>query len=73
MIQGLSTSSKYQSPAGSGTHLYIPEKLRNAYQKGSKITRLFLQEGELKAEKACKHGMLSVGLLGINSLGQQIR
>lgn len=64
---------KYQSPAGSGTHLYIPEKIRNAYQKGSKITRLFLQEGELKAEKACKHGMLSVGLMGINSLGQQNR
>lgn len=64
---------KYQSPGGSGQHLYFPELLRNAYQQGRPIKRLFLQEGEKKSEKACKHGMMSVGLMGINSIGRNGR
>lgn len=64
---------KYQSPAGSGTHLYIPQKLRNLYNKGAHIPTLYLQEGEKKAEKACKHGIISVGLTGINAIGQDGR
>lgn len=63
-------SMKYQSPYGSGTHLYIPQQIRNLYQKGGHIKTLYLQEGEKKAEKACKHGIPSVGLMGINSIGQ---
>lgn len=61
---------KYQSPYGSGTHLYIPQQIRTLYQNGGHIKTLYLQEGEKKAEKACKHGLPSVGLMGINSIGQ---
>lgn len=62
---------KYKSPFGSGSHLYIPQAIRNAYADGRVISRLFIQEGEKKAEKASKHGMLSVGIMGINNIGQQ--
>lgn len=59
---------KYRSPYGSGSHLYIPQPIRNAYKEGRKIKRLFVQEGEKKADKCCKHGILSVGLMGIHSI-----
>ena len=59
---------KYSSPYGSGSHLYIPETLRKAYKDARKIKRLFIQEGEKKAEKSCKHGIFSVGLMGIHSI-----
>jgi DNA primase len=61
---------KYQSPAGAGTKLYIPQFIRTAYQNGAHIPILYLQEGEKKSEKACKHGIPSVGLSGINAIGQ---
>lgn len=47
---------KYQSPSGSGTHIYIPQKIREFFKYRKKIKRLFIQEGEKKAEKCCKHG-----------------
>lgn len=59
---------KYQSPAGSGSHVYIPEVLRRMYRHARKIKRLYIQEGEKKAEKSCKHGIMSVGIMGINNL-----
>ena len=62
-------SMKYYSPAGSGTQLYIPEAIRRLYKAGRDIKRLYLQEGEKKAEKACKHGIPSVGLMGIHNVG----
>lgn len=62
-------SMKYYSPAGSGTQLYIPEAIRKLYKAGRDINRLYLQEGEKKAEKACKHGIPSVGLMGIHNVG----
>lgn len=64
---------KYQSPAGSGSHIYIPEALRLMYKHGRKIKQLFLQEGEKKAEKSCKHGLMSAGIMGINNLGSDGR
>lgn len=64
---------KYQSPKGSGSHVYIPERLRKIYQQARKIKTLYIQEGEKKAEKACKHGLLSVGIMGINNLGKNNR
>lgn len=64
---------KYKSPYGSGNFIYIPEKIREMYRKGEKIERLFLQEGEKKAEKACKHGIYSVGLAGINNIAMDGR
>lgn len=60
---------KYQSPSGSGSHLYIPEKIRKLYKNRRKIETLFIQEGEKKAEKCCKHGIPSVGIMGIQNLG----
>lgn len=65
--------TKYKSPWGSGSFIYIPEKIRELYRSGQKIDRLFLQEGEKKAEKACKHGVMSVGVSGINNLGHDGR
>ena len=64
---------KYKSPYGSGNFIYIPEKIRELYHAGQKIDRLFLQEGEKKAEKACKHGIWSVGLSGINNIASDGR
>lgn len=61
---------KYRSPYGSGSHLYIPEIIRSIYKERRQIKRLFLQEGEKKAEKACKHGVPSVGIMGINNIGR---
>ena len=61
--------SKYKTPYGGGTHIYIPERLRQAYKSKEKIDMLFIQEGEKKAEKACKHGIMSVAISGIQNIG----
>ena len=60
---------KYKSPSGSSTFIYIPEKIRTAYKAKEKISRLYIQEGEKKAEKASKHGLPSIGISGIQNLG----
>ena len=49
---------KYKSPYGAATYVYIPEHIRERYRKAEPIPRLFIQEGEKKAEKACKHGII---------------
>ena len=59
---------KYNQPYGSGSHLWISELLRKAFQKRKKIKRLFITEGEKKAEKMCIHGMMAIGIMGISSL-----
>lgn len=61
--------AKYRSPIGAGSPIYIPEKIRSAYKNKLEIPRLFIQEGEKKAEKACKHGIMSLGIAGIQNLG----
>jgi hypothetical protein len=60
---------KYTSPYGSGSHLFIPQIVRNAYKDARVITRLYIQEGEKKSVKACKHGIFSVGIMGIQNIG----
>ncbi len=60
---------KYKSPPGSGTPIYIPQKIREAYQQSTEIPCLYIQEGEKKAEKCCKHGIPSVAVSGIQNLG----
>ncbi|MDR1981350.1 MAG: DNA primase [Tannerellaceae bacterium] len=60
---------KYKSPPGSSAFIYIPEKIRAAFKAKEKIVRLFIQEGEKKAEKACKHGLPSIAVSGIQNLG----
>lgn len=62
-------AAKYKTPYGAPTNLYIPQWIRELYAKGEKIERLFIQEGEKKAEKSCKHGIASVGISGIQNLG----
>jgi len=64
---------KYSSPYGSGSHLFIPEIVRKAYFDGRTIKRLYIQEGEKKAIKACKHGIFSVGVMGIQNIGSNNR
>lgn len=59
---------KYRSPYGGGTPIYIPDKIRQLYNKGEHLQRLFIQEGEKKAEKACKHGMYSLAISGIQNI-----
>lgn len=60
---------KYKSPPGSGTPIYIPERLRRMFKDGVQIPRLYIQEGEKKAEAACKHGIPSIAVSGIQNLG----
>lgn len=62
---------KYKSPPGSGTPIYIPEKIRAMFKAGTPIERLYIQEGEKKAEKACKHGIPSIAVSGIQNLGNK--
>jgi DNA primase len=59
---------KYQSPAGSGAKLWFPSKLISLYNSGKVFDTLFFTEGEKKADKAMKHGMNSIGLMGIHNL-----
>ncbi len=65
--------SKYKTPYGAGTFLYIPERTRKLYKEGATFERLYIHEGEKKSEKACKHGLPSVAISGIQNLGQNGR
>jgi hypothetical protein len=64
---------KYRSPSGSHSFIYIPEKIRAAVKAHTPIERLYIQEGEKKAEKASKHGLPSIGISGIQNLGYNQR
>jgi len=64
---------KYSSPYGSGSHIFIPQQLRDAYKDGRVLKRLFIQEGEKKAQKACIHGLMSVGIMGIQNIASEGR
>ena len=59
---------KYQSPKDSGSALWINNYVRNAYNNRREFDTLYIQEGEKKADKASKHGLLSVGIMGIHNL-----
>lgn len=56
---------KYQSPKNSGTAIWINRWVRDKFKSRSHIETLYIQEGEKKADKATKHGMISVGIMGI--------
>lgn len=68
-LDGNKREMKYKSPAGAPTFIYIPQKIRTLYQTKKDIPVLFIQEGEKKAEKACKHGIDSIAISGIQNLG----
>ena len=56
---------KYRTPYGAPAFIYYPQAIMDMYQKRQQIACLFIQEGEKKAEKATKHGILSVAVSGI--------
>lgn len=60
---------KYQTPKGAPCLFYIPQMIRDMYRNGEHIETLVIQEGEKKAEKACKHGIPSLGIQGIYNIG----
>lgn len=60
---------KYRSPVGAPVFIYYPEKIRDIYRRKEELPILFIQEGEKKAEKACKHGIMSVAVSGIQNIG----
>jgi len=64
---------KYSSPYGSGSHLFIPEPIRQMYRERRVFKRLFIQEGEKKALKATLHGLPSVGIMGIQNIATEGR
>lgn len=59
---------KYRSPYGSDTKVYLNATIRKKYQNASSIKTLYVQEGEKKADKATKHGLISVGVSGIHNI-----
>lgn len=60
---------KYQTPPGAPSKFYIPQYIRTRFLKSEHIETLFIQEGEKKAEKACKEGIPSIGIQGIYNIG----
>ncbi len=62
---------KYKSPWGSDSKIYINKWIREKYKKSSKIKTLYIQEGEKKADKATKHGLISVGVMGIHNVASK--
>lgn len=60
---------KYQTPKGAPCAFYIPQFIRDKYRQSEEIETLIIQEGEKKAEKACKHNIPSLGIQGIYNIG----
>lgn len=60
---------KYQTPKGAQCVFYIPQYIRERYKNSEHIETLIIQEGEKKAEKACKHDIPSLGIQGIYNIG----
>ena len=69
--EGSTRENKYQTPKGAPTRFYIPQKIRDLYEKSLTIETLVIQEGEKKAEKACKHGIPSLAIQGIFNIGNK--
>jgi len=62
------STMKYWQPKGSGSHLWLPEYIREAYQTKKELHYLVITEGEKKASKLCAHGIPAVGIMGIHNL-----
>ncbi len=63
---------RYRSPRGSQNHVYIPQGLRDLLvritrqrQMASEVDTLFIQEGEKKAVRGVKAGVLCIALPGV--------
>lgn len=59
---------KYRSPRNSGSHLWLPQSIIEAWKKAADIETLYVVEGEKKADKMCLHGLPAVGIMGIHNL-----
>lgn len=60
---------KYMTAKGARSQIYIPQRIRDLRALGRDIPTLIVQEGEKKAEKACKHKIPSVAIQGIQNTG----
>lgn len=58
---------KYQSLRGSGSHLWLPNWMIQAYKTHQEFDTLYITEGEKKADKNCITGLPSVGIMGIQN------
>lgn len=58
---------KYRSPSGSGSHIWIPSLVIEAYKRADQVDTLIITEGEKKADKLAIEGFLCVGIMGINN------
>lgn len=63
---------KYQTPAGAKSLFFYPQYIRDAFNENRHIKTLFIQEGEKKALKACKHGIPSIAIQGIGNIGDKV-
>ena len=61
---------KYKSPYGSGSHLWLPNKVIESYIKKWEFETLYVVEGEKKADKMCLHGMMAVAVMGISNFAK---
>jgi DNA primase len=59
---------KYASPPGSGSKIWLPEKVIQAYEQKLPIETLIITEGEKKADKFCQELTYAVGISGIFNL-----
>ncbi|MBD5273399.1 MAG: DUF3854 domain-containing protein [Bacteroides sp.] len=62
---------KYGAIKGAKARFYFPQRIRSAFQDKEPIDTLIIQEGEKKAEKACKHGIPSIAIQGIYNIGNK--
>lgn len=58
---------RYRSPSGGGSHLWLPERIRQAFKSGEQIHTLVFVEGEKKADSMCLQGIPAVGIAGIHN------
>lgn len=65
--------TKYKSPPGSTSALWIPERIKSLYASGAQYDTLGVQEGEKKSDRACKAGVYSVGAMGIHNIAADDR
>ncbi len=63
---------KYASPVGSGSFLWLPEKVIKAHEQGQTYETLIICEGEKKADRLClEEGTYAVGISGIHQLASK--
>ncbi|MDE6717868.1 MAG: DUF3854 domain-containing protein [Muribaculaceae bacterium] len=62
---------KYGAIKGAEAKFFFPGRIIQAYQDKEQFDTLVIQEGEKKAVKACKHGIMSIAIQGIYNIGNK--